>query len=134
MSSHSVAPRRRFIFLTGVVPVLVTALVSIYRPPFFDRLDRASYDIVLRMAGTKTADPAVVIVDVDERSLATVGQWPWRRDVVGRLIAALVRASLGQRLATSCRFVDSHAFGQAKSPFLEFTAGTDAGIAYQYSL
>jgi HD-GYP domain-containing protein (c-di-GMP phosphodiesterase class II) len=80
---------RRRIFFSGIVPVLVMALLSIYRPPVFDRLDRAAYDIVLRMAGTKKPGPGVVIVDVDERSLATVGQWPWRRDVVGRLIAAL---------------------------------------------
>jgi adenylate cyclase len=31
----------------------------------------------------------IVIVDVDERSLATVGQWPWRRDIVGQLISRL---------------------------------------------
>ncbi|PYR36129.1 MAG: hypothetical protein DMF90_11240 [Acidobacteria bacterium] len=30
-----------------------------------------------------------VIVDVDERSLASVGQWPWRRDVMGQLIDRL---------------------------------------------
>ena len=89
MLSHSVTTRRRLIFLSGVVPVLMTALLSIYRPHVFDRLDRAAYDIVLRMAGTKQPGPGVVIVDVDERSLATVGQWPWRRDIVGRLIAAL---------------------------------------------
>jgi HD-GYP domain-containing protein (c-di-GMP phosphodiesterase class II) len=87
--SHAPTPRRRLIFLSGVVPVLVTALLSIYRPHVFDRLDRATYDIVLRTAGTTKPGPAVVIVDVDERSLATIGQWPWRRDVVGRLIAAL---------------------------------------------
>jgi HD-GYP domain-containing protein (c-di-GMP phosphodiesterase class II) len=86
---HSPTAPRRVIFLSGVVPVLVAALLSIYRPPFFDRLDRATYDIVLRMAGTKPPGPAVVIVDVDERSLSAIGQWPWRRDLVGRLIAAL---------------------------------------------
>jgi HD-GYP domain-containing protein (c-di-GMP phosphodiesterase class II) len=90
--SHAVAPRRRLIFLTGVVPVIVTALLSIYRPHVFDRLDRATYDIVLRTAGTTKPGPAVAIVDVDERSLATIGQWPWRRDVVGRLIASLHEA------------------------------------------
>ncbi len=89
MPSHSFATRRRLIFLSGIVPVLMTALLSISRPHVFDRLDRAAYDIVLRMAGTRQPGPGVVIVDVDERSLATVGQWPWRRDVVGRLIAAL---------------------------------------------
>src|SRR5262249_2699103 len=31
----------------------------------------------------------VAIGDVDERGVAEVGQWPWRRDVMGRLIAAL---------------------------------------------
>jgi HD-GYP domain-containing protein (c-di-GMP phosphodiesterase class II) len=87
--NHPAAPRRRLIFLSGIVPVLVTALLSIYRPHVFDRLDRATYDIVLRMAGTTKPGPSVVIVDVDERSLSTIGQWPWRRDVVGRLIAAL---------------------------------------------
>jgi adenylate cyclase len=31
----------------------------------------------------------VVIVDVDERSLSTIGQWPWRRDLIGDLIGRL---------------------------------------------
>lgn len=35
------------------------------------------------------AQSPVVIVDLDERSLAEVGQWPWPRTVVADLIAAL---------------------------------------------
>ena len=31
----------------------------------------------------------IVIVDIDDRSLTTVGQWPWRRDVVGQLVSRL---------------------------------------------
>ena len=31
----------------------------------------------------------MAIVDVDDRSLSSIGQWPWRRDVVGRLITRL---------------------------------------------
>ena len=89
MFRHPAAPRRRLVFLSGLVPVLATALLSIVRPPVFDRLDRAAYDVVLRTAGTEKPAPGVVIVDVDERSLATIGQWPWRRDVVGQLISAL---------------------------------------------
>ena len=30
-----------------------------------------------------------MIVDVDERSLSAIGQWPWRRDVIGDLIGRL---------------------------------------------
>ena len=30
----------------------------------------------------------VVIIDIDERSLSELGQWPWPRTLVGDLIAA----------------------------------------------
>src|SRR5258708_22457939 len=33
----------------------------------------------------------VAIVDIDERSLAEIGQWPWPRTVVSDLTAALFR-------------------------------------------
>src|SRR5260221_11531701 len=71
--NHSGAPRRRLIFLSGVVPVLFTAVVSVYRPALFDRLDRAAYASVPRIAGANKPGPGIVIVDVDERSLAATG-------------------------------------------------------------
>jgi CHASE2 domain-containing sensor protein len=89
VSSHPRPARRNLILLCGLAPVLVTAVLALFRPAVFARLDDATYDVVLRMAGSKPPDPSVVIVDVDERSLDTVGQWPWRRDVVGRLITRL---------------------------------------------
>ena len=81
--------RRRLILLSGIAPVLVTAVLALLRPAVFARLDDATYDVVLRMAGTTPPDPSIVIVDVDERSLDSVGQWPWRRDIVGRLVTRL---------------------------------------------
>jgi adenylate cyclase len=90
MGSHGVGgTRRRLVFLCGLVPVLITAVLAVYRPAFLPRLDDAVYDAVMRSAGTQPPGNRVVIVDVDERSLSTVGQWPWRRDVVGRLISRL---------------------------------------------
>ena len=77
-------PRRRLVFLCGVVPVLVTAVLAVFRPTVLARLDDSVYDILLRSARTNAPGRHVVIVDVDERSLSTIGQWPWRRDVVGR--------------------------------------------------
>jgi adenylate cyclase len=44
---------------------------------------------MVRAAGTREPGGKVVIVDVDERSLATIGQWPWRRDLIGQLISNL---------------------------------------------
>ena len=63
-----------------------SALLSLYRPAFLDKLEYASYDALLRAARTHPPGGDVVIVDVDERSLSSVGQWPWRRDLVGNLV------------------------------------------------
>ena len=85
----STPPRRRLVFLSGIVPVLFAVVLAISRPPFFARLDDSAYDVVVRTAPLRPPMGRVAIVDIDERSLAAVGQWPWRRDVVGRLITAL---------------------------------------------
>jgi adenylate cyclase len=83
------ASRRRFVFLCGIVPVMVIALLAVLRPPFLARLDDAVYDVLLRSARTTGPGGTVAIVDVDEQSLSAFGQWPWRRDVVARLIDRL---------------------------------------------
>ncbi len=83
------ATRRRFVFFYGIVPVLVIASLAIYRPGFFARIDDSVYDVLMRSVKTKPPTEHVVIVDVDERSLATIGQWPWPRDLVGGLISNL---------------------------------------------
>jgi adenylate cyclase len=81
--------RRRLIFVSAIVPVLVTAAAAVMRPEAFVRLDHTIYDVMLRAAGTSPSSDRITIVDIDERSLTTVGQWPWRRDLVARLIERL---------------------------------------------
>ncbi|HET7699124.1 MAG TPA: CHASE2 domain-containing protein [Vicinamibacterales bacterium] len=81
--------RRRLILASGIAPVLLVCMLTLLRPAALARLDDAAYDVVVRMTGTKPPDPGVAIVDVDERSLESVGQWPWRRDVVGQLVVRL---------------------------------------------
>lgn len=89
MPSRSPLSRRRLILASGIVPVLLVAALALLRPAALARLDDATYDVIVRMSGTKPPAPRVAIVDVDEHSLESVGQWPWRRDVVGQLIARL---------------------------------------------
>ena len=76
-------------FVSGVIPIVFAALFAVYRPALLVRLDHSAYDALLRSIPTRPHGNRVVIVDVDERSLSTIGQWPWRRDVIGRLIARL---------------------------------------------
>ena len=89
MFSRPRASRRSLILASGIVPVLLVAGLALLRPSALARMDDATYDVIVRMTPTRNPDPGVVIVDVDERSLESVGQWPWRRDVVGQLISRL---------------------------------------------
>jgi adenylate cyclase len=77
------------VFLSGVAAVIVTGVFAVFPPTLLGRLDHAAYDILLRSVRTRPPGGRVVIVDVDERSLSTIGQWPWRRDLIGGLIARL---------------------------------------------
>jgi HD-GYP domain-containing protein (c-di-GMP phosphodiesterase class II) len=105
------ARRRRLVFLCGVVPVLVTAVLGVFRPMSLVRLDESVYDTLLRSARTKGPGQNVAIVDVDDRSLSTIGQWPWRRDVVGRLISRLQNAG-ASAIALDIIFAESDRYDQ----------------------
>jgi adenylate cyclase len=83
-----VAPGR-LVILCGLLPTLAAALLSLVRLPLLHGLEYGTYDILLRAAPTRPPLDRIVIVDIDDRSLSTVGQWPWRRDVLGQLIDRL---------------------------------------------
>ncbi len=54
----------------------------------------------------------VVIVDVDERSLSSVGQWPWRRDLVGNLVGR-IRELGASAIALDIVFAESDRYAGA---------------------
>lgn len=80
---------RRFIVLAGLVPTLAVVALSLYRPAALTRFEWRVYDMLVRAASARAPGDHVAIVDVDERSLTTIGQWPWRRDLVAALIEQL---------------------------------------------
>ncbi len=52
---------------------------------YVTELDLAIADARLRALMPRTLDPRIVIVDVDEKSLAEIGRWPWGRDKLAAL-------------------------------------------------
>jgi adenylate cyclase len=55
----------------------------------FKRLDDIIYDARLRATMPQTVDERVVIIDIDEKSLAEVGRWPWGRNKMAALVNEL---------------------------------------------
>ncbi|MCW7538969.1 adenylate/guanylate cyclase domain-containing protein [Aquabacterium sp. A7-Y] len=53
------------------------------------RLDAVLYDIRLRATLPETLDERIVIVDIDEKSMAEFGRWPWGRDRMAQLMREL---------------------------------------------
>ncbi len=53
------------------------------------QIENLSYDFRIRATLPRTIDPRVVIVDIDEKSIAALGQFPWRRDQFAKMLDRL---------------------------------------------
>jgi adenylate cyclase len=75
----------------AVLAAFLGHAANFYRIPFVDQLDRIIYDTRLRLTMPRVLDERIVILDIDEKSLAApeLGQWPWGRDVVAGLVEKL---------------------------------------------
>jgi len=56
------------------------------RSEFAEQRRERNFDLML--ASLPRANPEIVIVDIDQRSLVAYGQWPWGRDKIASLVAA----------------------------------------------
>ncbi len=71
-----------------LIPLLFALLHAsgVLRLGVVQRLDDIIYDARLRATMSRTMDERIVIVDIDEKSLAEVGRWPWGRNRLGDLV------------------------------------------------
>ena len=80
---------KRTLALMLLVLLALPQAAGLWSLPLLDRLDGGLYDLRLRLTMPRTLDERVVIIDIDERSLARLGQWPWSRPRVAALIQEL---------------------------------------------
>ena len=64
-----------FVHASGIIPLR-----------FIGTLENLSYDFRLQLSLPSQVDKKVVIIDIDERSLAQIGQWPWERNVLAKIV------------------------------------------------
>ena len=81
----------RLIYISFIVALIGGAVLLRYADPFFvSALRLIAFDNFQRLDPEKY-DPSlpIRIVDIDEKSLALIGQWPWSRTTVRDLLSAL---------------------------------------------
>lgn len=73
--------------LVALVPVVLALLhaTGVVRLGIVERLDAILYDVRLNAFMPRTPDDRIVILDIDEPSLAELGHWPWSRDKLAQL-------------------------------------------------
>ena len=73
--------------LVTLLPLVFALLHAFGALPLgvLQRLDDIIYDARLKATMPKTLEERIVIVDIDEKSLAEVGRWPWGRNKMAAL-------------------------------------------------
>jgi adenylate cyclase len=77
-------------FKIGCLVVLASCLLfysfGSRKPDLVTSMDNRIADAMFRWRGSVKTTGLVVIVDIDEKSLKRIGQWPWPRNILARLI------------------------------------------------
>jgi adenylate cyclase len=88
----------------GVVglSLLLTALVwlslDLLSAPWLQAMEERSDDWLWNVTARKADERRLIVVDIDERSLAEVGPWPWPRATQARLMQAIAEAGARQQI------------------------------------
>src|SRR5262249_38413845 len=87
---QALVSRRTF----GLVLVLGLILLRVWEPHWLEELKLRSFDFYQKMSPRQYSDAPVVIVDIDEDSLAAYEQWPWPRTLLADLLTRLYESQV----------------------------------------
>jgi adenylate cyclase len=68
------------IYLIPVAVALIFSVLSVFS--FFEAGEKRIFDILLHFKPSVSEDPSIILIDVDDLSIAQVGVWPWSRDIM----------------------------------------------------
>ncbi|MDH3219302.1 MAG: adenylate/guanylate cyclase domain-containing protein [Gammaproteobacteria bacterium] len=69
-----------------ILLILLVDTSGLNKYPFIKQLENWTYDARLNFTRPDTIDDRIVIIDIDETSLAEVGRWPWGRNKLATIV------------------------------------------------
>ncbi len=76
----------RYALSIALTVVLLLHVGGVVPMPFLHTLENLAYDARLNLKLPDSTDKQVVIIDIDEKSLNEIGQWPWNRKLLASII------------------------------------------------
>ena len=77
---------RKYIYLGSVF--LFLTIIKFINPPIIQKISFINYDFYQKVFN-RSEIKDVTIVDIDEKSIAKIGQFPWRRDIYSKVLKNL---------------------------------------------
>jgi len=75
--------------------VMIVGGAYLFLPEYFQSLDSRVRDFYFKIRGNEKVSDSVIIVDIDEKSMKALGQWPWERDKFAQILVNLTNAGSG---------------------------------------
>ncbi len=90
------AIKKFFIYLSVALTLASTlSLLYIYFPKSLESIDNRLRDYFFTIRGEIPNTENVIIVDIDEKSLKKLGQWPWSRNKIAKILENLTKSDVG---------------------------------------
>jgi adenylate cyclase len=86
------------IFFNTLIALCIATIVSsinIYFPSFVQSFDSKIKDYMFLIRGEIKNDNNIIIIDIDEKSLQELGQFPWSRNILSQILLNLTNAGIG---------------------------------------
>lgn len=88
--------KRFFLYLSlSLTLAFFLSFIYVFTPKLPDSFDNRLRDFLFNIRGEIPNTGNVIIIDIDEKSLDKLGQWPWSRDKISKILTNLTNAGIG---------------------------------------
>lgn len=91
----------------GVLACALAIFLEWQRPEFVVRMDEGLRDAFIQFTAEPAPEERLVVIDIDEASLAEIGPWPWPRQRMADLVEILIGAYGARAVALDIVFPES---------------------------
>ena len=84
----------KYLLITLILSLTVS-FSYLYIPKTLESFDNRLRDYMFILRGEEPHSDNVVVIDIDDKSIEQIGQWPWSRDVVSEMLINLTNAEVG---------------------------------------